>query len=78
MGDDPIADGPPLSDVIPEPVSAIVFAQEFGCPEILPAAFYRLLQIDFNDDWSLRASDSQSEAGPQSSSACHSSRALAR
>ncbi|PIL28618.1 hypothetical protein GSI_08660 [Ganoderma sinense ZZ0214-1] len=46
--------GPPLCDVIPEPASAIVFAQEFVCPEILPAAFYRLLQIPFDDDWSLR------------------------
>ena len=78
VGDDPIADRPPLSDVIPEPVSAIVFAQEFGCPELLPAAFYRLLQIDFNDGWSLRASDSgQPETGPRPT-ARYSSRALAR
>ncbi|KAI1787045.1 hypothetical protein LXA43DRAFT_1064632 [Ganoderma leucocontextum] len=45
-----------LSDRIPEPVSAIVFAQEFGCPEILPAAFYRLLQIGFKAHWSHRES----------------------
>ena len=77
VDDDPVADGPPLSDVIPEPVSAIVFAQEFGCPEILPAAFYRLLQIYFNDDWSLRASDSHSETGVRPA-ARYSSRALAR
>ncbi len=44
-----------LSDRLPEPVSAIAFAQEFGCPQILPAAFYRLLQISFKADWSLRA-----------------------
>ena len=28
-----------LSDRIPEPVSAIAFAREFGCTKILPAAF---------------------------------------
>ncbi|PIL28643.1 hypothetical protein GSI_08685 [Ganoderma sinense ZZ0214-1] len=37
-------DGKPrrLADVVPEPASAILFAQEFGCLQILPAAFYRL------------------------------------
>ncbi|KAM5545096.1 hypothetical protein V8D89_001207 [Ganoderma adspersum] len=45
-----------LSDRIPEPASAIVFAREFGCTKILPAAFYRLLQISFKADWSLRES----------------------
>ncbi|KAM5546281.1 hypothetical protein V8D89_000407 [Ganoderma adspersum] len=62
------------------PVSSITFAQEFGCPEILPAAFYRLLQIDFNDDWSLRAPDSESEAGGPTAHSAHryGSRALAR
>ncbi|KAM5546276.1 hypothetical protein V8D89_000402 [Ganoderma adspersum] len=45
-----------LSDRIPEPVSAIVFAREFGCTKILPATFYRLLQISFKADWSLRES----------------------
>nr|VWP02255.1 N/A [Ganoderma boninense] len=44
-----------LSDRIPEPVSAIVFAREFCCPQILPATFYRLLQISFKADWSLRS-----------------------
>ncbi|KAM5546274.1 hypothetical protein V8D89_000400 [Ganoderma adspersum] len=44
-----------LSDRIPEPASAIVFAREFGCTKILPpAAFYRFLQISFKADWSLR------------------------
>lgn len=28
-----------MADTIPEPASAILFAQEFGCREILPAAF---------------------------------------
>ncbi|KAI0703883.1 hypothetical protein C8T65DRAFT_830892 [Cerioporus squamosus] len=32
---------------IPEPVAAILFAQEFGCPQLLPAAFYQLAQINF-------------------------------
>ena len=43
----------PFSDFVPEPASSIVFAQEFGCPEILPMAFYRLLSIDVKDDWKL-------------------------
>lgn len=34
-----------------EPVSAIVFAQENGCTEILPVAFYRLASIDIDDEW---------------------------
>nr|VWO97847.1 Phosphotransferase (EC [Ganoderma boninense] len=29
-------------EFVPEPISAIHFAREFGCPQILPAAFYRL------------------------------------
>ncbi|PIL28623.1 hypothetical protein GSI_08665 [Ganoderma sinense ZZ0214-1] len=41
-----------LSDVIPEPASAIMFAYEFGCPQILPAAFYRLSLIPVTHDWS--------------------------
>ncbi|KAI1787046.1 hypothetical protein LXA43DRAFT_896846 [Ganoderma leucocontextum] len=43
-----------FSDLIPEPVSAIRFAQEFGCPEILPAAFYQLAHISLKNDWRLR------------------------
>ncbi|KAM5546268.1 hypothetical protein V8D89_000394 [Ganoderma adspersum] len=34
-----------ISDIMPEPASAVMFAQEFGCPQILPAAFYRLSLI---------------------------------
>lgn len=41
-----------LADRTPEPVAAIVFAQENGCTEILPAAFYRLASIEITDDWS--------------------------
>lgn len=43
-----------FSDLIPEPVSAILFAQEFGCPEILPAAFYQLARTSVKADWRLR------------------------
>ncbi|KAI1784934.1 hypothetical protein LXA43DRAFT_900822, partial [Ganoderma leucocontextum] len=31
-----------LSDYVPDPASAIVFPQEFGCHQILPAASYQL------------------------------------
>ncbi|KAM5546269.1 hypothetical protein V8D89_000395 [Ganoderma adspersum] len=41
-----------LSDVIPEPASAILFGREFGCPQILPAAFYKLSLIPAIYDWS--------------------------
>ncbi|PIL28624.1 hypothetical protein GSI_08666 [Ganoderma sinense ZZ0214-1] len=44
-----------LSDVIPEPASAILFAQEFGCPQILRAAYYRLSLIPVSSDWSSTA-----------------------
>ena len=40
-----------LADVIPEPASAILFAQEFNCPHILPAAFYTLSLIPITHDW---------------------------
>ncbi len=40
-----------LADVVPEPASAILFAQEFGCRQILPAAFYRLSLIPAGSDW---------------------------
>lgn len=40
-----------LCNYIPEPASAIVFAQEFGCPEILPAAYYQLLSISPHFEW---------------------------
>lgn len=45
------AGGDAWVDRMPEPVSAIVFAQEHGCTEILPAAFYRLATIDIDADW---------------------------
>lgn len=40
-----------LAEHTPEPVSAIVFAQEHGCAEILPAAFYRLASLDIGNGW---------------------------
>lgn len=42
--------GPYLADVVPEPASAIMFAQEFGCHEILPAAYYQLARISVKAD----------------------------
>ncbi|PIL26938.1 hypothetical protein GSI_10076 [Ganoderma sinense ZZ0214-1] len=41
----------PLARSVPEPASAIRFAHEFGCPEILPAAFYQLSRMDATYDW---------------------------
>ncbi|PIL26926.1 hypothetical protein GSI_10064 [Ganoderma sinense ZZ0214-1] len=41
----------PLAQAVPEPASAIRFALEFGCPAILPAAFYQLSRTDVTDDW---------------------------
>ncbi len=38
----PCGEGPYPRSILPEPISAIQFAQEFGCPQILRAAFYRL------------------------------------
>ncbi|KAI0777476.1 hypothetical protein BD413DRAFT_180066 [Trametes elegans] len=44
---------------VPEPASAIMFAQEFGCHEILPAAYYRLATIEIDNEWERkRATDS--------------------
>lgn len=48
----PDGGGGRISDVIPEPVSDILFAREFGCPQILPAAFYQLSLIPVAYDWS--------------------------
>ncbi|OJT03254.1 hypothetical protein TRAPUB_6159 [Trametes pubescens] len=40
-----------LAEHTPEPVAAIVFAQEHGCSEIPPAAFYRLASLNIRNDW---------------------------
>ncbi|KAI0692925.1 hypothetical protein C8T65DRAFT_562141, partial [Cerioporus squamosus] len=40
-----------FSRSVPEPVAAIAFAIEFGCTEILPAAFYTLSRISIVMDW---------------------------
>ena len=42
---------PPLRACFPEPASAVMFAREFGCPEILPAAFYQLARTPITRDW---------------------------
>ncbi|KAI0703882.1 hypothetical protein C8T65DRAFT_741227 [Cerioporus squamosus] len=51
-----------FADLIPEPVAAILFAQEFGCSQILPAAFYHLSRInatyDLDDQTMLHATQS--------------------
>ncbi|KAI1784925.1 hypothetical protein LXA43DRAFT_1040201 [Ganoderma leucocontextum] len=53
-GPDP-SDFDHLRDHIPEPASAIAFAQEFGCHQILPAAYYQLSTIEpyhgWNNNW---------------------------
>lgn len=38
-------------DGLPEPASAIMFAEEFGCREILPAAFCILASIPVHNNW---------------------------
>lgn len=47
-----------FADLVPEPVTAILFAYEFGCPEILPAAYYRLANIDVLHDFDARNGES--------------------
>lgn len=42
---------PYLADRVLEPASAIVFAREFGCTEILPAALYLLLMTPILCEW---------------------------
>ncbi|EIW56203.1 uncharacterized protein TRAVEDRAFT_73793 [Trametes versicolor FP-101664 SS1] len=43
-----------FADQIPEPASAIVFAREFACPEILPAVFYQLCRIGIKEEFEHR------------------------
>ena len=38
-------------ELVPEPVAAILFAEEFGCRQILPAAFYQLAQTKLSHNW---------------------------
>lgn len=45
------ASGGRFADHIPEPAAAIVFAREFGCTEILPAAFYQLCRIGIKEEF---------------------------
>lgn len=48
-----------LHDYLPEPASAIAFAREFDCPEILPAAFYGLSINKGLVDWDHYDHDSE-------------------
>ncbi len=43
--------GRSVADSIPEPVSDILFAQGFPCPQIFPAAFHSLSLMPVTDDW---------------------------
>ncbi|KAI1784442.1 hypothetical protein LXA43DRAFT_930136 [Ganoderma leucocontextum] len=54
----------PLAQAVPEPAAAIRFALEFGCPEILPAAFYQLARTDVGKDWDEPRSYSVSRDTP--------------
>ncbi|KAL1938734.1 hypothetical protein VTO73DRAFT_11337 [Trametes versicolor] len=38
-------------DCMPEPASAIMFAEEFGCREVLPAAFCSLARVGIHNEW---------------------------
>ncbi|EIW56220.1 uncharacterized protein TRAVEDRAFT_60167 [Trametes versicolor FP-101664 SS1] len=49
-----------LMDRIPDPASAIMFAEEFGCREILPAAFCSLARVDTDNGWEQRCTDGTS------------------
>lgn len=52
------AAGCPFYECVPEPVSAILFTREFGCPEIVPLAFYLLSTIDIATcDWDSDTDD---------------------
>ncbi|KAM5546249.1 hypothetical protein V8D89_000375 [Ganoderma adspersum] len=52
----------PLSEHLPEPASAIAFGHEFGCRQILRAAYYSLLTISPRYTWD--SSWRTSSAGP--------------
>ncbi|KIP07173.1 hypothetical protein PHLGIDRAFT_127803 [Phlebiopsis gigantea 11061_1 CR5-6] len=49
--DDGLVDGKSFEECIPEPASAIRFAQDFDVPSILPFAFYTLAGIPIHHDW---------------------------
>ncbi|KAH9948103.1 hypothetical protein B0H21DRAFT_690608 [Amylocystis lapponica] len=56
-----------VDDRFPEPASAIRIAQDFGCPEILPAAYYRVACTPAANDWK-RMRAGHSHGGPWLSS----------
>lgn len=43
--------GKRYADLFPEPLAAIAFAREFDCPQILPAAYYALANLELTDEW---------------------------
>lgn len=51
LSDDGLVDGKSFEERIPEPASAIRFAQDFDVPSILPLAFYTLAGIPIHHDW---------------------------
>ncbi|PIL28650.1 hypothetical protein GSI_08692 [Ganoderma sinense ZZ0214-1] len=48
----------------PDPISAILFAREFGCPQILRAAFYRLSLTRATEYWSFATSTGEWPPAP--------------
>ncbi|KAH9948099.1 hypothetical protein B0H21DRAFT_735367 [Amylocystis lapponica] len=46
-------DGLYLDDCIPEPAIAIRIARDFGCPGVLPAAYYRAARTPADHDWTI-------------------------
>lgn len=53
-----------VDDMFPEPVSAIVFALQFNCPDIVPVALYQLVLTDPWDDWDAARRHPQSSELP--------------
>lgn len=49
-----------LADLVPEPASAIRFALDFDCPDILPHAFLDLSLVPSNRGWESRECDPDS------------------
>lgn len=54
-----------LDDRFPEPVAAIRIAREYGCQEILPAAFYRVARTPISDDWDNLRRDGTTDSALQ-------------
>lgn len=50
-------DGLYLDDRFPEPAIAVRIAQDFGCPQVLPAAYYLIACTESNLDWTRARQD---------------------